>query len=82
MAKLSYSDAVRFWRRNDEAKRKLDRQRKANESDIAATERRLEIIEAELSDEQVARDWQRLAMLTEERDVLYTRLSELIEKLE
>lgn len=64
------------------AKRKRDRQRKALESDIAAAERRLEQIDAELTDEQVARDWQRLAALTEERQEMDAKLTDLLEKLE
>lgn len=82
------SDAARDWeeRKKERARtQKRDRQRKEIENAIMDIESRIAYLEAELSSENIARDWERLAALTEERakkyeemDVWMARLDEFL----
>jgi len=79
------SDAAQQWQEQKKARseqRRIQRKREEIECQIAETERGLERIETELADESSARDWQRLAALTEERATLYERLTGLYSALE
>ena len=79
------SDAARDWeeRKKERARtQKRDRKRKEIETAIADLESRIAVIEAELSSEGIARDWERLAQLTEERAKKYLEMEVWLQKLE
>ncbi len=79
------SDAARDWeeRKKERARtQKRDRKRKEIETAIADLESRIAVIEAELSSEGIARDWERLAQLTEERAKKYGEMEVWLQKLE
>lgn len=79
------SKAAQEWQERKaqraEAQR-LRRRREQLEDRIARIEERVEALEVELADESVAREWQRLADMTEERKALYNELDALYEELE
>jgi ATP-binding cassette subfamily F protein 3 len=79
------SDAARDWeeRKKQRAQtQKRERQRKEIETAIADLESRIAVIEAELSSEGIARDWERLAELTKERAKRYEAMEEWLRRLE
>ena len=79
------SDAARDWeeRKKQRAQtQKRERQRKEIETAIADLESRIAAIEAELSSEGIARDWERLAELTKERAKRYEAMEEWLRRLE
>ncbi len=84
-ARSSASGAAAEWKER-KAKRaqeqKIQRARQRLEESIATTEHELQTIESQLADESLAREWERLAVLTAQRDVLYQNLSALYEQLE
>jgi len=61
---------------------KLERARQKLEDSIAETEANLQTIELELADESLAREWERLAELTKQRDGLYKNLERMYEELD
>jgi ATP-binding cassette subfamily F protein 3 len=83
--KTEVSDAAVAWqvqKRIRAEERRIARRRQQLETAIAEYERRIQSIDTELADEATARDWKRLAALTEERTELYEKLSDLYDELE
>jgi len=83
--KRTASLAATQWERRKRVRaetQKIQRQRRQLEEELAVRESRVAAIEAELADEVVARDWQRLAALTEERSRLYEEMDGLYAQLE
>ncbi len=79
------SDAARDWeeRKRERARaQKRERQRNEIESAISELESRIAHIEAELASENIARDWERLAALTEERAKKYEAMDTWMAKLD
>lgn len=76
--------AVQWERRKRERAQaqKIERQRRRLEEELATRENRVGAIEAELANDEVAHDWQRLAALTEERSQLYEEMDALYTQLE
>jgi ATP-binding cassette subfamily F protein 3 len=83
--KRTASLAAAQWERRKRVRaetQKIQRQRRQLEEKLTVRESRVAAIEAELADEVVARDWQRLAALTEERSRLYEEMNALYAQLE
>ncbi len=79
------SNAAKDWeeRKKERARtQKRDRQRKEIQTAIADLESRIDAIETELSSEGIARDWERLALLTAERATKYQEMEAWLLKLE
>lgn len=79
------SRAAQEWQERKTARaeaQRLRRRREQLEEQIAQTESRVESLEIELADESVAREWQRLAEMTELRQQLYNELDTLYAELE
>ncbi|HWO57985.1 MAG TPA: ABC-F family ATP-binding cassette domain-containing protein [bacterium] len=82
---VSVSEAARDWeeRKRERARtQKRERQRREIESAITALEARIAQLEAELSSETIARDWERLAALTEERARKYEEMEQWLTRLD
>ncbi|MEW5702214.1 MAG: ABC-F family ATP-binding cassette domain-containing protein [Candidatus Zixiibacteriota bacterium] len=83
--KQADSQAAAEWARRKKERaqvQKIERQRRRLEDELATRESRIVAIETQLADEDVARDWQRLAALTEERTRLYEEMEGLLTELE
>ncbi len=79
------SEAAREWeerKRQRTVVQKRDRRRRECEEAISLIEDRIALIEAELSSETIARDWQRLSDLTEERTKLYSQMDTWMAQLD
>lgn len=84
-AKANQSAAATEWveRKARRAQaQKIQRARQKLEDAIAVTEEQLQSIETELTDESLAREWERLAELTKQREGLYQNLSRMYDDLD
>ncbi|GAB4326289.1 MAG: ABC-F family ATP-binding cassette domain-containing protein [Candidatus Zixiibacteriota bacterium] len=79
------SQAAQEWQRRKALRaeaRRIERRRKELEDNIAKLERDVQEIETQLADESLAREWEKLAELTERRSVLYDQLALLYDDLD
>jgi ATP-binding cassette subfamily F protein 3 len=60
---------------------KRDRQRRECETAIADLDARIDVLEAELAGETIAREWERLAAVTSERTRLYAEMEQWMVRL-